>query len=535
MLMNLLKLAGAVALLVWGLYMIKTGILRTFGENLRSWLAERLRTRFAGFAAGFGLAALLQSSTASALLVAGLQKKGLVTTAIALSCVLGADLGSAFVVRILAFDLSAAVPALLIAGVFLFTRRPETRRGQFGRILLGLAFVMLSLRMIVGATEPFKTSEAMSAAFALINASAPLSALLGALLALFCFSSLAVVAVASSAAAGGLFTPEAGLWVVLGANFGSALLAFLSTLRSSRVVRRAPTGNLFFRTAGFAVAAAILALFPAVDDAFAARPDGLIVFHLAFNALLGAAGLCFIGPVAALIERLLPERSTFPDTEVRIFSEENLLSSATALRLAEQEIEKTSGFLCAAWAKLALPLRANPPAGVLLAMHDEAEMILRRCRAVERFLDVLLRMGLPAGEVRLWQSLNTANDGLSYAAEVVESMIDALGAKKCADGCSFTPEGLAELLAQHRAIGEELQRLREVFSEPRARRRRCRRALKSSIRRRDAETFALLSKHMTRVAKGEAGAIDTSALHVDLLSLFRRVESAVAFAVGDID
>lgn len=77
MLMNLLKLAGAVALLVWGLYMIKTGILRTFGENLRSWLAERLRTRFAGFAAGFGLAALLQSSTASALLVAGLQKKGL--------------------------------------------------------------------------------------------------------------------------------------------------------------------------------------------------------------------------------------------------------------------------------------------------------------------------------------------------------------------------------------------------------------------------------------------------------------------------
>ena len=126
------------ALAVWGAYMVKTGILRTFGEALRSWLATRLSNRFAGFAAGMGLAMLLQSSTAASLLVASLQAGGLVSTAAALAAVLGADLGSALAARILTLNISSLIPILLIAGTFLFLRRMEKREGQFGRMLLGL-------------------------------------------------------------------------------------------------------------------------------------------------------------------------------------------------------------------------------------------------------------------------------------------------------------------------------------------------------------------------------------------------------------
>ena len=120
--------------------MVKTGILRTFGEALRSWLATRLSNRFAGFAAGMGLAMLLQSSTAASLLVASLQAGGLVSTAAALAAVLGADLGSALAARILTLNISSLIPILLIAGTFLFLRRMEKREGQFGRMLLGFAF-----------------------------------------------------------------------------------------------------------------------------------------------------------------------------------------------------------------------------------------------------------------------------------------------------------------------------------------------------------------------------------------------------------
>lgn len=356
---SILAMAGAVALLVWGLYMVKTGILRTFGDALRGWLAKRLRNRFEGFAAGFGLAALLQSSTATALLVAGLQKKGLVATAAALACVLGADLGSAVVVKVLSLDLSGLIPLLVIAGVALFMRRAESRAGQFGRVLLGLAFIMSALRGIVAATAPLRESAGLVAALDAISAQPLGSLALGAALAIACFSSLAVVAIAAAAAASGLLPGEAAVWVVLGANFGSALLALLSTLGSSPIARRAPLGNFFFRSAACAAGAVFLSLASGAAARFGASPEAIVAFHVAFNAAVGAMGLSLLTPAAKLVEQLLPSNAFFPSTDVKLMAPENLVSSATALSLAEEETAKTARLFAAFWPKVAAPFREN--------------------------------------------------------------------------------------------------------------------------------------------------------------------------------
>lgn len=531
---SLIAMAGAVALLVWGLYMVKTGILRTFGESLRSWLSTRLKNRLSGFAAGFSLAALLQSSTASALLIAGLQNKGLVSTAIALSCVLGADLGSAVVVKVLTLDLSALIPFLTIAGVIPFIRRPESRLGQFGRVLLGLAFVMTALRLIVSATEPLRASTWLQNAFAVICSHEPLCLLLGITLAMACFSSLAVVALASSATATGLLTGEAAVWTVLGANFGSALLAVLSTMGSSAVARRAPLGNFIFRGFGFALGALILKCLPEAVNKFSAASSDIIAFHLVFNAAIGLLGLLFVRPAARLVERLLPSDVVFPNTEVKLLLPENLLTSATSLSLASQEIAKTASFLQTYWPKLAMLLKTNPPAGILLSFYDDIHMLQRRCRAVERFLDVLLRVGLTPSEARRWQSLNAANDGLSYAADTYEVIVSALEEKKCQQNCFFTPEGLQELLDQINAIGLELADIAAVLSRQDAHGER-KRALLSAIKLRENEAFKLVAQHMKRVAEGRSGAIETSTLHVDLISLFRRFEADVASIASNWD
>lgn len=528
---SLLSLTGAVALLVWGLYMIKTGILRTFGESLRNWLSTRLTNRAAGFAAGFGLAALLQSSTASALLVAGLQQKGLVTTAIALSCVLGADLGSAVVIQILSLDLTMFVPALTLFGVFLFIRKQESRSGQFGRILLGLAFVMMSLRMIVSATTPLRESPELLKLFEFVNSEPAAAALLGCALSFFCFSSLAVVAVASAAAVSNILALHAGLWLVLGANLGSALVAVLSTMKSTNVARRAPVGNLFFRGTGFILVAAALCSVPEASLLFTKNPDDLILFHLAFNGTLGFAGLCFISPIARWVDDFLPSSAVHTSTEVSLTAE-NLISPSAALGSAEQEILQTTVLMRGFWNKLPLLLRSNPPAGVLLEYHDQTHMLGRRCRCVARFLNAVLRTGLPANDARRWLRLNTANDGLAYASEISENIVHALESMKCSESAFFTPEGLDELLEQHAVIAAELETIEAILRMPENSERQ-RTDLLASIGRREANTFELVAQHMMRVAQGRSGAIDTSALHVDLLSLFRRFESAAASVLSE--
>ena len=123
---------------------------------------------------------------------------------------------------------------------------------------------MMSLRLIVETTAPIKESGEMLEIFASIGASATLSSLIGAILALLCFSSLAVVTVASGMTASGVLSTEAGLWVVLGANFGSALLSCLTTLSSSRIARRAPVGNFVFRSTGFVAGVLLLVSFPEI-------------------------------------------------------------------------------------------------------------------------------------------------------------------------------------------------------------------------------------------------------------------------------
>ncbi|EJW94472.1 sodium-dependent inorganic phosphate (Pi) transporter, partial [gut metagenome] len=200
----LIKMIGAVSLLIWGTHTVKSAMLSTFGDHLRGWMAKHLQNRSYGYLSGCLTAMMLQSSTATALLVSGLQSEGVVSTAIALACVLGADLGSAVMVRVLSLDLSAVSPILMAVGIALKLCRPGTKKGDFGMILLGLGFIMTALSMILSTTAPIKSSQAVVDFFAWI-ADEPFYSLGGGLLlALVCFSSLAVVVIVAGLVASGV-------------------------------------------------------------------------------------------------------------------------------------------------------------------------------------------------------------------------------------------------------------------------------------------------------------------------------------------
>src|ERR1700757_5000032 len=134
----LLNLLAGVALLVWGTYIVRTDILRLYGGNLRRVLRQSVASRFAAFSAGLFVTALLQSSTATALIVASFVGQGLIATAPALSLMLGADVGTSLMVLVFSFKLSWLWPFLIFTGVVLFLRRENSRIGRFGRILIGL-------------------------------------------------------------------------------------------------------------------------------------------------------------------------------------------------------------------------------------------------------------------------------------------------------------------------------------------------------------------------------------------------------------
>src|SRR5205823_14132935 len=123
----LLDLMGGVALLLWGLHMVHSGVLRAFGPDLRRLVAGALRNRFAAFASGTGLTALLQSSTATALITSSFTAEGLVSLVPALAIMLGANVGTTLIVQILSFNIAAVAPVLFIIGLVAFRSGPRSR------------------------------------------------------------------------------------------------------------------------------------------------------------------------------------------------------------------------------------------------------------------------------------------------------------------------------------------------------------------------------------------------------------------------
>src|SRR5881227_538270 len=135
---HLLNLLAAISLLVWGTHLVRAGILRVFGANLRNVLAQSLSNRWAALIAGLGVTALVQSSTATALIVSSFVGQGLVTLPLALAVMLGADIGTSLMTVVFSFDLSWLSPLFIFVGVVLYVSRQATAFGRVGRILIGL-------------------------------------------------------------------------------------------------------------------------------------------------------------------------------------------------------------------------------------------------------------------------------------------------------------------------------------------------------------------------------------------------------------
>ena len=130
---HLLNLLAAIALLVWGTNIVRTGVIRIFGENLRNILANSLSNRFKALLAGLGVTGLVQSSTATALIVSSFVGRGFVGTAAGLAVMLGAEIGTSLMTVVFSFDLSWLSPLMIFCGVVAFIANEKSSAGASAR------------------------------------------------------------------------------------------------------------------------------------------------------------------------------------------------------------------------------------------------------------------------------------------------------------------------------------------------------------------------------------------------------------------
>ncbi|MNQ43980.1 Na+/Pi-cotransporter [compost metagenome] len=521
--LTLLNLLSAVALLIWGTHIVRTGILRVYGSHLRQVLSHNVSKRPLAFAAGIGVTALVQSSNATALLVTSFVGQGLMTLAPALAIMLGADVGTALMARVLTFDLSWLSPLLIFLGVIFFLSRRQTRAGQLGRVGVGLGLMLLALELIVAAATPITQATGIKVLFASLTGDLLLDALIGALFALISYSSLAAVLLTATLAGAGLISLPVAIGLVIGANIGSGLLAFLTASLQTPAGRRVALGSLLYKLLGLIVVIPLLNPLVSWLDSLEWRPAELVIgFHLLYNSLRCVLMLPTVGPMARFCNWLLPDR---PDTSgvarPRHLDATALATPSLALANAVRETLRIGDLIETMLSHLLEVLRSNQPAlsKELRRLDDDVDALYS---AVKLYLAQVPREALSEQDSRRWAEIIELAVNLERAGDIIERMLGKVQDQKTAQRHSFSDSGLEELASLHGRLMVNLRLGLSVFlsGDPESARQ-----LLREKRRFRAQERRLAHAHVGRLHRQVVQSIETSSLHLELIGDMKRLNS----------
>ena len=523
--LHLLNLLAAIALLVWGTQIVRTGILRVFGENLRHVLARSTRNRFSALVAGMGVASLVQSATATCLIVASFVGKGLVATGPALVVMLGADVGTAVMAVVLSFDLSWLSPLLIFAGVVMFISREKTTVGRLGRVSIGLGLITLALQLIVESTRPLTQSPVLRDLLVALPADVSLDILVGALLTVMAYSSLAIVLLIATLASQGLVPVTVALGLVLGANLGSGFLALLSTARADVATRRLPVGNLLFKLAGCAIAIPLLPqAHVLLQEHVHVVHQQVVVFHLGFNIVLALLFVGFTGPLARALERWLvvpaaPPGATRPQHLDKLALATPSLAISCAAREALHQADVVETML-----RGILPVIRNNDLVLAEQLRDMDDTVDDLYSAIKFYLTQVSREALSEKESRRWADIISFTINMEQIGDIIERVLEDVEDKKIRKNRRFSDAGVAEIADLHERLVANLRLGMSVFLHGNV--RDARRLLEEKALFRDLE-YRYANTHIARLRDNTAESIETSSLHLDLISDLKRINSHI--------
>jgi phosphate:Na+ symporter len=514
--------------------MVRTGVLRCWGGQLRRRLGDSLRNRFSAFLAGLGVTLLLQSSTATALMTASFAGRGLLTTAGALAIMLGADVGTSLLAQLFSFRIDWLAPALIAVGVVLFLAARRTQPRDLGRTIVGLGIIMLALRLVGEAAAPMREAPALALVLGALDSEPLLAVLLAAGLTVLSTSSLAVVLLIVTLVAGGVIHLPLGFVLVLGANLGGAVTPLLASLGSEPEARRVPLGNLLFRLAAVAATLPLVGtIAPLVAWVDPAPWRQVVDFHLAFNLALALIFIGLVGPVARLCDRLLPSRPEPEDVgKARYLDAGTSEDPAVAVANAARETLRM-GDMVERMLRQSLQVFRTDDRNLLREVEQLDDAVDSLHEAIKLYLTEMMREGFDKTINKRLIEVLTFTTNLEHVGDIIDKNLMELAAKKIRHRLRFSEEGFAEITAMHARLLANLRLSLNLFISGDV--AMARRLLREKVILRDMERTAF-ENHHHRMRRGLRETLETSSLHLDVLRDLKRINShltSVAYPILD--
>lgn len=525
-------IAGAAALLIWSARLVRTGVEDAFAIPLRRFLQRSDKRRAQAMMTGTFAALCLQSATAVAVLIANFANRGSLRLVTGLAIIFGADLGSAVVSQVLLVERDFIIPLLLLPGVGLYLRGEKGDTRSYGRILIGVGLIFVSLDMIRMATAPLMDNPAVLTLMSYLNQDVILAFVIGAAFTWLVHSSVASVLFFVTLVGQGLLPMNAAIALVLGANLGGALVAYTMTMSSGLEARRIMTVNLILRGA---LAVGLLILMQRVsllDWLEVSAAQQVISLHMAFNFMLALLSLPFLGLLARLIEGLMPERPELstPSILSSNLDTSTLSSPSRALACARREVirmgETVEGML-----RTMIVLFQNWDDGVEQAVSEKVEDVRDMHEQIKPFLAQLPPDKMSQDERRQSDQLASIALNLEFAAEAIGVRLIEQARQLKDEGYAFSEQGMSEITEFHDRVLVNAQRaLNTLVTQAPEDAQRLIKA-KEKVRKIERD---LQTKHLSRLRENVPESYETSRIHQETLRMLKSINTAFAMIGYDV-
>jgi phosphate:Na+ symporter len=525
----LFALLGGTALLLYGVRFVGEGLQRAAGTRLRHILSTLTGNRLKSLLVGAGVTAVLQSSSATTVMLVGFASAGLLTLRQTIGVILGADVGTTVTVQLLAFDLLELSPLVVFIGWFLYVTSKGTLR-YAGQAVLGFGFLFLGMKLIRDGTAPLASSALFADLLRALTDQPLLLVLLAAIFTALVRSSAAVIGLALSLSSAGLMPLVGAIPVIFGANIGTAATAVLAAIGQNAEARRVAAAHAAFKVIGVLIFLPFIGSFAGLVAATAPDlPRQIANAHTIFNVALALLFLPLAGLAADLFTRLIPE-SRRPEGGAMYLNPQVLDTPAVALGQALREVLRMGDIVLQSLRET-IDVFARNDEALMREVIARDDLIDRLEEDIKQYLVRLREQSLTTEQAERETALIFVIVNLEEIGDVIDKNLMELAEKKIRGNHVFSAQGWSEITDLHAKVLENLELAMAALASGD-------REIADKVIRHKAVVNSmerqLRQAHIQRLHEGLRESIDTSSIHLDLLASLKRANSLVtgiAYAV----
>ncbi len=527
-------LIGGLAFFLYGIETMSDGMKKSTGNQMRSILAALTKNRLVALAVGAFVTMVIQSSSATTVMLVCFVRAELMTFSQSLGVILGADIGTTITAQLIAFKLTDYALVMVAFGFGLRLFGKSQRIQSIGDILLGFGILFYGMKMMSDAMKPLRAyPDFINMMKGLEN---PLLGIfIGTIFTALIQSSSASIGVVIVLAQQGFITLEAGIPIIFGANIGTCVTATLASIGTSREAKRVAVAHVLFKVGGILLFIGWMPQFAdtitAITDKFDAGTARQIAnAHTVFNVSIGLLFLPFVGFFARLTYRFFPylqvEKGVIP---VVWHLDDSMLSTpALAIDLSRSEMARMIKIIKRMHFAVIHPLLSN------IAKEDEIfpqlsllEGVAMRKRKIDflesKTRDYLLQISREKLDdeqaIEISSMLPVLND-LRRIADIITRVMMPLIERKKALNLDFSDEGRKELIEYHAKVGKQLTRLEKVINRGTIK-------LAKKVKKRKSRYSTLdanyREKHIKRMLERRTESIETHRIHMAMMDAIKQV------------